>query len=157
MPTHYKTLVESDWLGQWDFPTGREAVVVIESVKPYTPEKRQKKKMPDGSYKDEPNKRVAIAFRGKKKAWLAGPVSQKAIAGMFGPYLENWIGKAITLYVDTDVMFGKQKTGGVRVRPTPPKIGTKATEDALDRPVDPAKAQQIADAKAETGREPGED
>ena len=99
---------------------------------------------------------MAIAFRGKKKAWLAGPVSQKAIAGMFGPYLENWIGKAITLYVDTDVMFGKQKTGGVRVRPTPPKIGTKATEDALDRPVDPAKAQQIADAKEAT-REPGED
>ncbi len=156
MPTHYKQLIDTNFLGQWNLPPGRDVVVVIESVKPYKPERQQQKKMPDGSYVTEPNKRLEIKFRGKQKAWLAGPVSQKTIAGIYGPYVESWIGKPITIFCDPDVVFGKQKTGGVRVRPTPPKIGTKATEDALDRPVDPAKAQQIADAKEAT-REPGED
>jgi len=150
MPTHYRKLREDPgrWLGQWSLPIGRDVVVIIEKVEPYVSERKQRRRMPDGTYREEQSKRVIITFRGKQKQWLAGPVSQAAIASMYGPYIEGWIGKPISLFVDTEVEFGKQKTGGIRVRPTPPRIGEKPTTDPLDRPVDEAKAKQIEDAAA---------
>lgn len=155
--THINTLVESDYLGQWDLidPNSgktREVTVEIEGVRKYQPEVRKKKRMPDGSYKLEPNKRIEIRFKGKRKSWLAGAVSRKTIRAMYGNYLEDWIGKKLTLYVDFDVMFGSEKTGGLRVRPMVPK--GEATADPLDNPVDAAKAEQIERA---SGREPGEE
>lgn len=152
--THYKTLVDTTYLGQWDLPAGKDVVVTIATVGEYRPEVPRKKRMPDGSYATEPNKRLAISFQGKKKKWLAGPVSLKAIAKLYGPHIEDWRGKSITLYVDAKVEFGGEVTGGIRVRPTPPKPGTKPDTDPLDRPVDEQRVQQIDRA---AGREPGED
>src|SRR5258707_10510741 len=95
--THYKTLIDSDWLGQHDLTdakTGRtfEPTVEIASVKRYVSPIKRKKRMPDGSYKDEPSRRLDIAFVGKRKHWLAGPVSQKTIEAMYGAYVEDWLG-----------------------------------------------------------------
>lgn len=158
--THYKSLVESDYLGQWDLVDAdgnpRDAVVRIQKVERWQPEVKRKKRMPDGSYKPEPNKRIKITFAGKRKAWLAGPVSQKAIADLYGPNVENWIGKAITLYPDLNVEMGGKKVGGIRVRPTVPR--SAPTEAPLDNPVDPvARAKQDEAFRQEGGREPGED
>ena len=153
--THYKTLIDTVWLGQWDLPA-RDAVVTIAKVERFRPEVERKKKMPDGTYAPEPNKRLALSFVGKRKQWLAGPVSQQTIAGMYGPQIEAWIGKRISLYVDPNIKMGRVVTGGVRVRPTPPSGG--ATEDALDRPVDETVAEKIEQARADVAmREPGED
>ena len=153
--THYRALREDpgEWLGQWDLPEGRDVVVIIDKVERYVPARRQKRKMPDGTFRDEKSKRLIISFRGKRKRWLAGPVSQEAIAGMYGPNFEGWLGKPISLHVNPDVMMGTKRTGGVRCRPTPPKIGTPPTTDPLDRPVDEAKAQAIEEAKEAVGRE----
>lgn len=151
--THYKSLVDTTYLGQWDLQD-KDATVIIAKVEKYKPEVQKKKRMPDGSYAPEPLKRLAISFVGKRKAWLAGPVSLKALASMYGPHIENWLGKPITLYVDAKVEFGGAVVGGVRVRPVPPKPGTKPTEDPLEQPVDEAKAEAMDRA---AGREPGED
>jgi hypothetical protein len=141
---HFKTLIDTTWLGQWDFPPGREATVEIESVTRYKPGRVRKVKQPDGSYGPERNKRVVIAFKGKRKKWLSGPATQDVIAGMFGVDVDNWIGQRITLYVDSEVMMGRAKVGGIRVRP---RAATgPATDDSLDREVDEAQAQAIADA-----------
>jgi hypothetical protein len=156
---HYKTMIDTTYLGSWDFPPGKHAIVVIESVERYVPERKMKvkKRLPDGREVkiEEPNKRLKISFRGKKKAWLAGPVSQKTIATLFGPDTDAWIGKPIEIYVDPDVEFAGIRTGGVRVLPRKPQIG-QASADTLSRPVDEVAAQRIADAKATT-REPGEE
>lgn len=148
---HYKTLVDCNFVGSWDLPPGKDAVVVIEKVERYVPERKLKvkRKLPDGREVkvDEPSKRIKITFRGKRKPWLAGPVSQKTLASMFGPNTDHWVGKAVSLYSDPTVEFAGVTTGGLRVRPTPPKIGTPPTADPLDRPVDEEKAQAIADAK----------
>ena len=134
--THYKTLLEREFLNQADLADGfggfREATVEIEAV-PVLYRPRQRKK-------NEKNNRFVIRFVGKRKAWLSGPATQQVIAGMYGPYLENWVGKKITLYVDPTVKFGKDTTGGVRVRPTIP--GGPVTTDPLDNPVDEAGAAQ---------------
>lgn len=143
--THYKTLVDTTYLGQWDLGE-KEATVVIETVRKFKPERRQKKRMPDGTYMPEPVKRLEISFVGKKKKWLAGPVSLKAIASMYGNNIEDWEGKPITIYVDAAVEFGGQTVGGIRVRPTAPKRGTPPTSDPLDEPVDEDKARQLDEA-----------
>jgi hypothetical protein len=147
--THYKSLIDTTCLGQWDLPADRDVVVLIAKVEKYAPEVRKKKKLPDGTYVDEPIKRVRISFQGKKKSWLAGPVSQQAIAGIYGPQIENWIGKPIALYVDTEVTMGRTKTGGVRVRPRVPN-GAQATSDPLDRPVDERLLAEMERAEAGT-------
>lgn len=140
--THYKQLIDTSYLGQWDFPPGRKATVTIESVKRYKPARARKVKRDDGTFGPEPAKRLEIRFRGKRKPWLAGPVSQSAIAGMFGPIIQDWIGKSITLYVDESVMLGRARVGGVRVEPV--AATGPETEDALDRIVDEGKAELIA-------------
>lgn len=143
---HYKSLIESDFLGQWDIPSGKEPVVVIESLAPYIPRRRKKVRV-DGQLRDEPIKRYRIKFVGKRKEWLAGPVSLQTLAAMFGPKIRDWCGQKITLYVDPNVMFGKTKTGGVRVRNTKPT--EDPTEDPLDMAPDEEAAQRIAEAMAE--------
>jgi hypothetical protein len=151
--THYKELIDTDWLGQWDFPPGREVTVEIASIERYKPKRVRTVKGPDGRKVPERNKRLDVSFVGKRKHWLAGPVSQQSLAAMFGPIIQDWIGKKITLYVDASVMMGRQKTGGVRVRPTAATGPT--TEDPMDRDVDEEQAQAIADAFADEGGESG--
>lgn len=150
--THYKSLIESDFLGQWDLTdpkTGRsfEPTVEIASATRYIPPVKRQKKMPDGSYKDEKNKRIEIAFVGKKKHWLSGPATHATIVGMYGQYIEDWVGKRITLYVDLSIKFGKRKVGGIRVRPLVPGSNVPTTLEPLDEPVDEAKAAELDDAR----------
>lgn len=149
--THYKSLLDTNYLGTWDLTdpkTGRtfEPTVEIESAQRYKPPIVRKKKMPDGSYKDEQSKRIDIGFRGKKKHWLAGPVSHAAISAMYGNYIEDWVGKRITIYVDPSVKMGKRTVGGIRVRPMVPGSTVPTTLEPLDEPVDEKKAEEIADA-----------
>ncbi len=152
--THYKKLLgpdASEYLGQWDLqkPDGTyaEPVVEIAKVEKYTPRIRRQIKQPDGTYKDEKVKRLAVSFVGKRKRWLAGTVSHEVLKGMYGPYIEDWVGKRISLYFDPSVMFGKTRTGGIRVRPTPPD--EEPTSDPLDRPIDEIAAERIEEARGE--------
>jgi hypothetical protein len=170
--THYKTLLENEFIGQWDLADGeggfKRSVVCIEKVARYVPKRRKRKQVMnlDGTakkdtrgqdvYEEEKNKKLAIYFRGKRKPALFGPTVQAVIAGLYGSAIEGWIGKHITLYVDPEVKFGTTKTGGLRVESRKPNPG-QATHDPLDKPVDEAKAKQIADASDSIGREPGEE
>lgn len=167
---HYKALIESEYLGQWDLqkPDGTSfaPVVEIERVARYVPQKRAKKAVlvEDGKggvkkeWRDAPNRRISLSFRGKRKQWLAGPVSQQVLATMFGPRVEDWIGKKITLYVDPSVKMGTQVTGGIRVKLERNGARGPITEDALDNAVDEealaaieaAKADVFADGEAES-------
>jgi hypothetical protein len=155
--THYKTLVESDWLGQWDLGA-KSAVVVIESVIRFVPLQKLRKKDPrTGDMRDEQITRLDVGFVGKRKHWLAGSTSQKTLKSLFGPYVEDWIGKQIELYVDPSVMFGRERTGGIRVRPAIPR--GEPTADLLDNPVDVEASSRIDVARdlVTPGREPGEE
>lgn len=153
--THYKRLVDTTYLGQWDLqrPDGSflEPVVIIESVDRYTPEVKRTKRLPDGRRIEEKSKRLAISFRGKKKPWLSGPVTQAVIANMYGPIIEDWIGKPIQLYVDSQVEMGGKVVGGIRVKSRAPR--GPASEEPLDNAPDEAKQKAIDEA---AGREPGE-
>lgn len=155
--THYRALVENDHLGQWDLmdPTtgaAREATVIIESIAQYAPQKARKRKMADGSYKPEKLNKFEIRFVGKRKSWISNPTTQEQIARLHGTRIQGWIGKKITLYVDPDVMMGRNKVGGIRVRSTRPN--EEPTDDPLDNEVD---ARLLAIQDEAFGREPGSD
>src|SRR3990167_8592081 len=142
--THYKAQIERDQLGQSDLADGyggfREAIVEIESVPViYRPRKPKK---------NEKANKYLFRFVGKRKAWLSGPVTQATIAAMYGPYLEQWVGKRIALYVDPDVMMGRDKTGGIRVRPMIPR--GPVTSEPLDQPIDEEAAAHREAAADET-------
>ncbi len=153
--THYKAQIERDHLGQSDLSDGyggwRDATVEIESM-PVLYRARKPKK-------GEKQNKYLIRFVGKRKAWLSGPATQAVIASMHGPYLERWVGKRITLYVDPEIMFGRDKTGGIRVRPMIPRGAV--TDDPLDQPIDEVGAAHREAAADETlggdAREPGQE
>lgn len=146
------TSADNDNLGQGDLTDGfggfREATVEIANVPAlYRPRKAKK---------GEKRNKLLVRFVGKRKAWVCGPVSRKVIKSLYGRYMEHWVGKRITLYVDPDVMMGRDRTGGIRVRPTVPRGET--TSDPLDNPVDEeAAAAREAAADEAMGREPGSD
>ena len=155
--THYRALVENDHLGQWDLldpKTGstRDATVVIESIRQYAPTKPRKRRMADGSYKPEKLNKFEFRFVGKRKSWISNPTTQAQIASVHGTVIQGWIGKKITLYVDREVMMGRNKVGGIRVRAVAPT--EEPTEDPLDNEVD-ARLRAIQDEAF--GREPGEE
>jgi hypothetical protein len=155
--THYRALVENDHLGQWDLmdpKTGstREATVVIESVRQYAPPKPRRRRMADGSYRPEKLNKFEFRFVGKRKSWISGPATQEQIARVHGSIIQRWVGKKITLYVDPDVMMGRAKVGGIRVRSVAPT--EEPTEDPLDNEVN-ERLRAIQDEAF--GREPGEE
>src|SRR5208282_1520178 len=123
---------------QWDFTdpkTGqlREPVVVIESVQPFAPGKLRTRKMADGRRAPEKLNKLEIRFVGKRKSWIANPTCQEQIARLHGTQIQGWIGKKIRLYVDRDVMMGRNKVGGVRVRGAGQE---EPTDEPLDNEVD---------------------
>ena len=161
--TDYRTLRDSDWLGQWDLEKyGDKGInVTIKAVHRYKPEREQKKKMADGSYRVQKSKRIAIEFERCEKQWLAGPVTQEVIASAFGKDYEKWSGQTLNLYVDHKVEMGGKVVGGIRCR-----RGTGRGQTIQGEPVDQAKQAELDAAagrssapahEADTQRQPGED
>jgi hypothetical protein len=156
--TDYRKLIDSTYLGQWDLQrddgTYLRPVVEIESVTRFVPPRiRLVIDKHTGTKVPEKNRRIEIRFRGKKKAWLAGPVSQVVLAGMFGRNVQDWIGKRVTLYVDPSVRFGRDVTGGVRVSDQSPDRKAQLAPEALDNEVDEELAARMAAAASEYGEE----
>lgn len=161
--THFKSLVESDFLGQWDLPPGQDVVFIIERVEKFRVLQRRKVRDPrTGEMRDEKQRHIELTLRGQRKHFLANATNQAVIARLYGRFIEAWEGKAISLYVDPSVTFGREQTGGVRVRPEVPRKAP--TNRPADNPVDPDKAAQLERARNQAeehpgalAREPGED
>ena len=109
--THYKSMYDKDYLGSWELPKERDITVTIESVK-------GGELVAIGGKK---NKKPIISFVGKEKKFVCNVTNAKAIAGMYGNFVEEWKGKRIALYVG---QTRDPSTGGeidcIRVRPTAP-------------------------------------
>jgi hypothetical protein len=140
--THIETLVEKDYLGSWDV-ADRDYTLVIERV-----EKKQLT-MRGGKTKVVP----VLTFRGaRKKFVLAARTNRETIAGMYGPYIEDWYGKAITLFMDPHCKSPSGGTcPGIRIRPMVPR--GKPEERMPERPVD----ESMQAAQDAAFREPGSD
>lgn len=68
----------------------------------------------------------------ERKAWIMNTTNANMIAEIHKePNPLKWGGLRITIYFDESVMFGKRRTGGLRIRPVvPPEPQRKVPADA---------------------------
>lgn len=114
----YRSMFDRDYIGAWDLPEGRDAVVKIARVEGVTVSNGTKK-----------SKKPVVFMEGKEKGFLCNKTNAKAIAGMYGNDVEKWVGKPIAIYATT-TQFGNDTVQCIRVRPTVPQPRQPKQEEA---------------------------
>ena len=113
MKTHWKKLNNPDYLGAYSLDDTKEMKVTIEKVV---------KEMitGNGGKKEE----CTIAYMKDQKPMILNSTNCKIITKNFGtPFIEDWKGKTITLYVALIKAFGEDNVEALRV-----KLETKLPE-----------------------------
>ncbi len=113
--THFRSLFDAGkYLGAWHLPTGKDAVVEIESVTGGVLEA--------GTVR---TKKPIVKMRGKTLLLALNKTNAKTIAKLYGPDVDKWAGKLIFLYVGTtrDPSTGDNNCPCIRIRPTKPSKG----------------------------------
>jgi hypothetical protein len=109
--THWKKLVNPHYIGAYSLEPGQDLNVTIEKVV------REQVQGPDGK-KEE----CTVAYLINQKPFILNNTNQKTIAKICdSPYIEDWSGKSITLFVAKVKAFG-EVVEALRVRPTAPKL-----------------------------------
>jgi hypothetical protein len=79
------------------------------------------------------------------------------LARCWGADAKQWVGRKVTLYNDPDVMFGKDRVGGVRVSHLSHIDGTQTVNiraSGRGRSPKPWKVEPLPDAPADTSQVP---
>lgn len=130
---HFKVLFPSLYLAAHDL-LGRDVVLtirrlVVEDLK--TERGTEKKPV---VYFDETFKKAQAAGTDEKRLVL-NKTNAKTIAEIYGPEVNDWTGKRITVYATKVSAFGKE-TEAIRVRPVAP-----APVTVTPKPVEPAETK----------------
>ncbi len=116
--THWKKLYNPNYFGAWRFQDGKDIVLTIDHManEIVTGENGKKEEC------------VVMYFREDEKPLICNVTNSKTISKLFKtPYIEEWSGRRIQLYLDKNVRFGKEIVEGVRVRDYLPAITEAAT------------------------------
>lgn len=140
--SHWRSMFDNKYLGNWDLPEGRDVAVVIERVEAGTLT----------SQGGRTDKKPIVFFQGKEKGLALNKTNAKCIAAMYGNDTARWAGKAIALYV-TQTSSPDGLVQCIRVRPTPPKRqranGNRPTSEPESPPPDIENdAQEVVDGHA---------
>lgn len=121
---HYRSMFDNAYIGAWDIPTGRDAVVTI-------------KKITGGTLKSQrgTDRKPIAFFEGKKKGMVLNKTNCKTIAAMYGDDTDAWIGKQIAIYASTTTAGG-ETVACLRVRSGEPRSGGQQTSMVPDPPED---------------------
>jgi len=70
-------------------------------------------------------------FKESIKPWVLNAENSKILKGFSGgsAFVEDWGGITIQLYINPNVKFAGEITGGVRINPNPPKQREQLTPD----------------------------
>jgi len=97
MKTHWKQLQNPNYIGAYSLPDGKDLVVEITDVKRETVKG-------EGGKVDE----CTVAYLKNQKPMILNATNSKMIAKIYStPYVEEWIGKKITLYVSITSLKGE--------------------------------------------------
>jgi hypothetical protein len=112
--THWKTLDDPPYIGAYAFEPDQEIVATIKFV-------RRETVIGEGGTKEEC--KVAHFEEAEIKPLILNATNSKTIEQIHKtPFIEDWIGKKIQLYVQKGIRGKKGEiTDGVRVRPFVPK------------------------------------
>ena len=120
MSTHWKKTFDPRFLGSCDFEPGKDRILTIKSV-------RREECTFEGGRKENCN----IAYwQEDEKPMILNVTNCKTIAKILKtPYIEDWAGHRIQIYVDPKVKFKGEETEGLRIRGKLPEEARIACEE----------------------------
>lgn len=110
--THWKKLTNPNYLGTYALEPGKDLIATIDHVE------KEKVTSPGG----ETEECTVVYFKEDVKPFILNVTNAKQIERLYGtPYIEDWGGKKIQIYIKDDIeAFGKI-TSGLRIRPKVPQ------------------------------------
>lgn len=123
--THWKLLSNPDYIGAYWLPAGEDVTVTIDYVV-------REMITGTGGKKEE----CTVAHLKGVKPLILNATNSKTIAKLYGPYIEDWAGKQITLFASTAKLAG-DTVECLRIRPkvavrVAPAINDARLEKALE-------------------------
>jgi len=103
--THWKSLVNPDYIGAYALPDGEDMTVTIDFV-------QSEEVVGTGGKKEV----CTVAHLMGAKPMILNMTNQKTIARLYGPFIEDWAGKQITLFASTAKLAG-ETVECLRIRP----------------------------------------
>ena len=65
---------------------------------------------------EDRERKLHVWFSGEDRALVMNKTNIGILKAAFGNMASNWIGKQVEVYVDSNVMFGGKRVGGLRMR-----------------------------------------
>ncbi len=106
--THWKQLIDPRFIGAYALPNGSDITVKIVDVK------LENIVIQGGKKEDH-----TIAYLRNQKPLILNMTNSKTLHRLYGPYIEDWIGKDITLFASV-ARLGNEDVECIRIRPTAP-------------------------------------
>lgn len=130
--THWKLLVNPDYIGAYWLPPGEDVTVTIDYVV-------REMITGTGGKKEE----CTVAHLKGVKPFILNATNSKTIAKLYGPYIEDWAGKQITLYASTAKLAG-DTVECLRIRPkVADRVKPKLTDERFDKAIEAIGAGQF--------------
>lgn len=128
--THWKKLINQAYIGAYWLPEGEDVTVTIDYI-------TREIITGTGGKKEE----CTVAhLKGDVKPFILNPTNSKTIAKLYGPYIEDWAGKRITLYASTTKMAG-DTVECLRIRPqVAAKVAKPINQDRFGKAIAAIKA-----------------
>lgn len=105
--THWKSLTNPTYLGTYSFSDNADIMGTIKSV-------NNEVVTGEGGRKEEC---TICYFAENIKPMILNKTNMKTIQKIAGtPFVEEWVGTKISIYADPKVKFGREITGGLRIR-----------------------------------------
>lgn len=121
--THWKKAFNPNYMGAYSLDPGEELTLTIKATK------KEKVKNSDGR-EDEC---LVLHWEQSEKPMILNKTNSKAVAKVAGsPYLEDWPGTSIQIYISKVKAFGST-VDALRVRDFKPKGKRKLTDQQFDR------------------------
>lgn len=103
--THWKKLMNPDYIGAYALPEGQDLVVTIKAVV-------REIVTSAGGKKEE----CTVCHLEGQKPLILNATNGKTISKLYGPYIEDWAGKSIVLFAST-TKFGGEVVECIRIKP----------------------------------------
>jgi len=143
--THYRKLLNPNYLGGYSLNPGEEIILTIKEVK-------QETVTGVGGKKEEC---PVCHWQEKEKPMILNATNMGIIKKLTGsPYVEQWAGHQVQIYFDPKVKFGSDTPGGLRIREKKPEASNIACEEC-GQFIKPAFNMKAADLAAYTKKKYG--
>jgi hypothetical protein len=138
--THWKKLVDPRFIGAYALPNGDDMTVTIEHVQLETIT------MMGGKKEDH-----SIAYIKGQKPMILNATNSKSIHKLYGPFIEDWAGKQVTLFASTAKMGGEM-VECLRIRPSVMvKKSQSITDERLTKALEQIKSGSYTMEKLRAG------